>query len=224
MATRTVTYSCGHEGELRLSGPHKERDRKVAWAQERGLCSDCYKASLRAEGPTAYVRRVPGYDPAADREDGERRLAEALAAITKLEPEAARPQTAANIGSLGLARADLANARRDEASARDQIKMAGQSAAREPAVEVYVANSYEAREQLKARGYRFSQDRYSYPGDLLGAKPCPAWGWQSPDTAAVVAELTWIQEQGWTLEGVGTCATILQAITEGRPDLAGLAS
>lgn len=49
MATKIVTFSCGHEGELRLSGPYKDRERKVQWAQERGLCPDCYKAWKRKE-------------------------------------------------------------------------------------------------------------------------------------------------------------------------------
>ena len=44
MATYNVKFSCGHVGEVKLFGPYAERDRKLAWYAESGLCPDCYRA------------------------------------------------------------------------------------------------------------------------------------------------------------------------------------
>lgn len=46
MAKYTVNYSCGHKGVLELFGPHKDRYSKIDWLEEKGLCPDCYKASI----------------------------------------------------------------------------------------------------------------------------------------------------------------------------------
>jgi len=49
MAKYYVTFSCGHDGEVRLFGPHRERQRKLEWFEQSGLCPDCYKAHKQAE-------------------------------------------------------------------------------------------------------------------------------------------------------------------------------
>lgn len=49
MAKYDVTYGCGHEATIQLYGPVKDRDRKIAWLESSGLCSDCYKAKRDAE-------------------------------------------------------------------------------------------------------------------------------------------------------------------------------
>ena len=51
MAKYNVKFSCGHVGEVKLFGPYAERDRKLAWYAESGLCPECYKA----QAPKGYV-------------------------------------------------------------------------------------------------------------------------------------------------------------------------
>lgn len=38
-----ITYSCGHEDTLEAFGPEKDREKKLEWAKEYGLCPDCYE-------------------------------------------------------------------------------------------------------------------------------------------------------------------------------------
>ena len=49
MAKYDVTYSCGHTGIVELFGKNSERERKLQWFSESGLCPECYKAQKRAE-------------------------------------------------------------------------------------------------------------------------------------------------------------------------------
>lgn len=49
MAKYSVTYSCGHSGEVQLFGSHRERENKLAWYREVAVCPDCYRARQRAE-------------------------------------------------------------------------------------------------------------------------------------------------------------------------------
>lgn len=49
-----VTFSCGHECEVTfhgtlygtLYGKAAERDRRIAWYEEDGICPDCYRDRL----------------------------------------------------------------------------------------------------------------------------------------------------------------------------------
>lgn len=54
-----VTYSCGHDGVVSLLGKGAERERKLAWYADCGLCPECYKAQLAkkeaAEPLTAHL-------------------------------------------------------------------------------------------------------------------------------------------------------------------------
>ncbi|MFD1674305.1 hypothetical protein [Alicyclobacillus fodiniaquatilis] len=49
MAKYYPTFSCWHQDEVVLFGPEKERDRKLQWFRESGLCPQCYKAKQVAE-------------------------------------------------------------------------------------------------------------------------------------------------------------------------------
>lgn len=44
-----VTFSCGHEGEVNLYGKAAERDRRIAWYEEEGICPDCYRKMKEEE-------------------------------------------------------------------------------------------------------------------------------------------------------------------------------
>ena len=45
----TVTFSCGHEGEVNLYGKAAERDRRIAWYEKEGICPDCYRKMKEEE-------------------------------------------------------------------------------------------------------------------------------------------------------------------------------
>jgi hypothetical protein len=44
-----ITFSCGHEGTIDVFGKSEERERKIKYLKEFGLCSACYKAEKQAE-------------------------------------------------------------------------------------------------------------------------------------------------------------------------------
>lgn len=44
-----ITFSCGHTETIELYGPTKERERKIAYFESKGECSECYKARKNAE-------------------------------------------------------------------------------------------------------------------------------------------------------------------------------
>lgn len=44
-----VHFSCGHTARIELFGPCKDRERKIAWYEESGLCPDCYRAKVEAK-------------------------------------------------------------------------------------------------------------------------------------------------------------------------------
>lgn len=43
MAKYDIIYSCGHKGEITLFGKTSERERKIAWCENTGLCPECRK-------------------------------------------------------------------------------------------------------------------------------------------------------------------------------------
>lgn len=49
MAKYSITYSCGHEGTVQLFGKNEERDRKIKYYEEFGLCPECYKKQKQEE-------------------------------------------------------------------------------------------------------------------------------------------------------------------------------
>lgn len=44
-----ITFSCGHEGTIEVFGKAEEREQKIKYLKEFGLCSACYKAEKQAE-------------------------------------------------------------------------------------------------------------------------------------------------------------------------------
>jgi len=53
MAKYNVTYSCGHTETIQLYGNIEDRERKIKWLSENGLCPDCYKKQKAAERAVA---------------------------------------------------------------------------------------------------------------------------------------------------------------------------
>lgn len=49
MAWYDVTFSCGHTDRVQLYGPGKERDRWIEWAENSGLCPECYEEMKRKQ-------------------------------------------------------------------------------------------------------------------------------------------------------------------------------
>lgn len=46
MAKYDVTFSCGHTVTISLYGKESDRQRKIKWYEENGLCPDCYKKQI----------------------------------------------------------------------------------------------------------------------------------------------------------------------------------
>ena len=49
MAKYWVKFSCGHEEQIELFGSNKERERKIAYYEQYGDCSECRKAARAKE-------------------------------------------------------------------------------------------------------------------------------------------------------------------------------
>ena len=48
MAKYDVKFSCGHEGTVELFGKSADRERKIAYFEKHGVCSECYKMQQAA--------------------------------------------------------------------------------------------------------------------------------------------------------------------------------
>ena len=46
MAKYDITYSCGHTGVAELFGKEKDRQSKIQWYENNGLCPECYKKKM----------------------------------------------------------------------------------------------------------------------------------------------------------------------------------
>ncbi len=69
MAWEEITWSCGHKVSKQMYGPHDERYRYIAWAEEHGLCPDCYREVKEAERERENAKNrasVPETLPAID--------------------------------------------------------------------------------------------------------------------------------------------------------------
>ena len=53
MAKYDVRFSCGHTATIELFGKEKDRQRKIAWYEENGLCPDCYRKQQEEEKKAA---------------------------------------------------------------------------------------------------------------------------------------------------------------------------
>lgn len=51
-----ITYSCGHEGTIEVFGKAEERERKIKYFEEYGLCPDCYKKGKQGEEKAFAVK------------------------------------------------------------------------------------------------------------------------------------------------------------------------
>lgn len=49
MAKYSVTFSCGHTATIQLFGKETDRQRKIKWYEESGLCPDCYRKQQEEE-------------------------------------------------------------------------------------------------------------------------------------------------------------------------------
>ena len=49
MAKYTITMSCGHTDTVELFGREKDRQRKIEYFEEQGLCKECYKKEMQAQ-------------------------------------------------------------------------------------------------------------------------------------------------------------------------------
>lgn len=54
MAKYDVTFSCGHTEEIQLFGKTEERNKKIKYYEEHGLCSSCYKKQQEEKRERAY--------------------------------------------------------------------------------------------------------------------------------------------------------------------------
>lgn len=58
MAQYSVTFGCGHKGIVNLIGKHSERECKLKYYEEYGMCSDCYRKQKEKEREDAEVRAI----------------------------------------------------------------------------------------------------------------------------------------------------------------------
>ena len=56
MALYTITHRCGHQTEMQLYGPHKYREGKIRWLEQRD-CQACRKAAEDAAVSAAKAER-----------------------------------------------------------------------------------------------------------------------------------------------------------------------
>lgn len=49
MAKYDVTYSCGHSAVIQLFGPERDRQRRLEWYRNNGVCADCRAAERRRQ-------------------------------------------------------------------------------------------------------------------------------------------------------------------------------
>lgn len=56
MAKYQVTMACGHNVEIQLYGKESDRDKKIAWLEKHGLCTECQKAAKAAEHAEATAK------------------------------------------------------------------------------------------------------------------------------------------------------------------------
>ena len=57
MPNYNITYACGHEGSIRLTGPKRTRE-WVLSKKEKDLCPDCYKKHLEEERSVERAERM----------------------------------------------------------------------------------------------------------------------------------------------------------------------
>lgn len=240
MAKYRITYRCGHDGEKQLTGPHKDRESYVEWAAANKDCWKCERAARQAAereaGPQFCYRIVPGHDA-----ENARKAALQAAARAELEIELrAIDGRSTKYHTSGLMGGGSAYSYTDDARyAREYAQAQGKFYKSKPdAIEIACyAGSYEIREQLKARGWRFGEvtPPHGRAGviDLMSSGTVKGWSISypvprdaegKPETAAVAraqAELDWIQGNGWCVAESDRLGDIITSAFTGRGDLLG---
>lgn len=71
MAHYKINFSCGHTETIQLFGKIADRERRIAWLENSGICSECYKkaqaeqrarATAEAAEATADLPQLKGSD------------------------------------------------------------------------------------------------------------------------------------------------------------------
>lgn len=100
MAKYQITRSCGHEEEVNICGPGKDRDRKAEW-EGRKLCRDCYKAKMDAERAEASAKAAESNKGLPALEGSEKQIAWAetirAKAIAEIDSFIARGEAAGEL-------------------------------------------------------------------------------------------------------------------------------
>lgn len=208
MASTIITRSCGHQEEIKLYGKHSERAKREAWEATRP-CRACWVQAREAspEPPKVLVQSLSAHDPVAR---ANHYRAAAIREHITLDSLDAAPEAS------GYASHRAATLRRI-AELEAQARNAANTPARRAAVELVCLNSYPVREALSARGWRFDRDAHSL--DLLGRKTAAGWIIQFEETERARAELAWIAEQEWAVQGASPADQLVEALAAGRPEL-----
>lgn len=83
-----VIFSCGHKGEVELLGKHADRERKIKFFEESGLCEECYKKKMDKEAEKQKFTLNISILPDIDEEDGEMLLCVWFSGNTKPHKDA----------------------------------------------------------------------------------------------------------------------------------------
>lgn len=70
MAKYEITYSCGHCGVIDLIGKGTDRERKIKYYEDYGLCKECYKLKKEKEAKEQGLILNAAVLPYIDNEDG----------------------------------------------------------------------------------------------------------------------------------------------------------
>lgn len=70
MAQYHITFGCGHEGVVYLTGKGSDRERKIEYFKEYGLCKECYKKKMEDQAETEGFHFNATVLPDIDPKDG----------------------------------------------------------------------------------------------------------------------------------------------------------
>lgn len=74
MAKYYITMSCGHDEEVTLYGKIKDREGKIKWFEENGLCKECYKAKMQEQNEKVW-KAIEGEINLPELEGSEKQIA-----------------------------------------------------------------------------------------------------------------------------------------------------
>lgn len=61
MGKYEVKFSCGHTETIELFGPYKDRERRIEYLEQYGVCSDCYNAKQDSENSVGCEKVLMKY-------------------------------------------------------------------------------------------------------------------------------------------------------------------